>query len=211
MKIMIAVPCMDMLNVQFVRSLEELDRVGSISTCFCPGSLVYHARNILAKAAVENETDYVLWIDSDMVFEPNTLTRLLEDIQRNEDVDMVAPIMFCRREPFDPVIYNEVKYGLGEVEANIMHDYPRDSLFEVDAVGFGMILMKTEVIKKVMEEFGDHPFNLVPGFGEDLSFCIRAKRKGFHVWCDSRIKIGHVGSMIVNEMTYDVYRNSIAR
>lgn len=207
MKTMIAVPCMDSLNVRFVQSLEEMNRVGQMSSCFCPGSLVYHSRNILAQAAVDNDMDYVLWIDSDMAFAPDTFDKLLEDIQK-PGVDMVAPIMFCRREPFDPVIYDGVKYGFGEVAANIMHDYPRNSLFEVDAVGFGMILMKTEVIKSVQTEFGKNPFNLVPGFGEDLSFCIRAKHQGFHIWCDSRLKIGHIGSMCVNELTYDMYRAS---
>ena len=31
------------------------------------------------------------------------------------------------------------------------------------------------------------------GFGEDLAFCLRVKDLGKKVYCDSRIKVGHIG------------------
>ena len=40
------------------------------------------------------------------------------------------------------------------------------------------------------------PFN---GFGEDLAFCLRARDLGYKIWCDPKIKCGHVGQLVVNE------------
>ena len=40
------------------------------------------------------------------------------------------------------------------------------------------------------------------GFGEDLSFCGRASEVGAELWCDSTIKMGHVG---LGTITEDIY------
>lgn len=80
-------------------------------------------------------------------------------------------------------------------------DYPENSLFEVDAVGFGCVMMKVQVLKDVMEKENSW-FNPYPGFGEDLSFCIRAKKSGYRIWCDSSIKVGHLSLTVVDENTF---------
>ena len=36
-------------------------------------------------------------------------------------------------------------------------------------------------------------FTPLPHFGEDLSFCIRARECGYEICCDPTIRIGHVG------------------
>ena len=43
------------------------------------------------------------------------------------------------------------------------------------------------------------PFMPVGGFGEDLSFCLRAREAGLKLYCDSRVRCGHVGNVIFNE------------
>ena len=48
MKTLIAIPCMDMLDVRFVESLSRLNPVGDVEIAFQPSSLIYHARNNLA-------------------------------------------------------------------------------------------------------------------------------------------------------------------
>ena len=82
-------------------------------------------------------------------------------------------------------------------------DYPKDSLFEVDAAGMGCMLVKTKVLKDIAGYYKTifEPQNLI---GEDIAFCQRAKKLGYEVWCDSRIKCGHVGVSIITEDTYNV-------
>lgn len=204
MRILIAIPCLEQTSSIFDQCLDNLDRVGQTKIARLPGSLVYAARNDLAEEAIRQEADYVMWIDSDMVFNHDLLSRLIESI---EGKDIVAPLFFRRKKPFNPPIYKSIKlnYG-GEHEVEEYDDYPEDSMFEVDAVGFGCVLMRTKVLKDVIEH--NHTcFNPMPAFGEDISFCIRAKRAGYKIWVDSSIKIGHLSQTIVTEEFYKNYRS----
>ena len=62
-KILIAVPCMDMVSARFAQSLATLKRVHKCSISFLSGSLIYDSRNKLAGLAVEMEADYILWLE----------------------------------------------------------------------------------------------------------------------------------------------------
>jgi len=33
--------------------------------------------------------------------------------------------------------------------------------------------------------------------GDDVSFCHRARLKGFKIWCDSDIRVGHIKTKII--------------
>ena len=69
-----------------------------------------------------------------------------------------------------------------------MHDYPRDSMFEIEGAGFGCVMHSVDLAKRIMAKHGA-PFSPILGFGEDLSFCKRAKDVGATLWCDSRVKL----------------------
>lgn len=203
MKIIIAVPCMDSLDVDFVRSLYALERRGETSLALNPGSLVYASRDTLAEVAVLEKSDYVLWLDSDMVFPADTLIDLLATGK-----DFVTGLCFRRRAPFNPSIYKRIRMGLpDESVVEAYDDYPSDSLFEIDACGFACVLVKTEMLKAVLQE-NRTAFQPLPGYGEDISFCIRAKKLGYKLFCDSRVKIGHVGRVVVSEESYRHYREA---
>jgi len=89
-KILIAVPCMDAVPAQFAHSLSVLTSYGiedtQISVWFNLGSLIYTSRNEIAKRALLDEAELVMWFDSDMVFNPDTLSRLLKHIDDGADM-----------------------------------------------------------------------------------------------------------------------------
>ncbi|CAJ0596530.1 unnamed protein product [Cylicocyclus nassatus] len=58
-----------------------------------------------------------------------------------------------------------------------------DDNCKVDACGFGAVLVRTSAMAKISQKKG-LPFNPIQGFGEDLSFCLKAKECGFDIWCD---------------------------
>lgn len=206
MKTLIAIPTYHYTETLFDQSLDRLKPVGSINIVRLPGSLVDVARNRLIATAIEEKADYILWIDSDMVFEPDVLEKLMKDIQEH-DCDVVSSICFVKQAPFRPVIYSKIRLGAGTDEniAEEYLDYPKDSLFEVDACGFGCVLMKTSVAETMLG--AAYPcFSRIKGFGEDISFCVRAKQLGFKIYCDSRVKVGHITRAVVDENTYLAYR-----
>ncbi len=205
MKIMVAIPCMDMMHTLFVKSLLGLKRVGEMQFAFSASSLVYDSRNGLAKKAITEGFDYILWLDSDMEFPADLLERLMESGK-----DYVSALYFKRRLPVSPVIYEKVGYYHGDDEVTPIAvpfaSYP-DSLFEVEGTGFGAVLLSVEALKKVVDRYGA-PFSPILGFGEDLSFCLRCKEVGVKMYCDPTIKAGHVGYKTYTEEDYEEKRNA---
>lgn len=206
MRTMIAIPCMDMMHTQTVISLTGLKIRGEAKFAYSVSSLVYDSRNSLARKAITEKFDQVLWLDSDMEFEPDLLEKLEKDLEET-GADMVSALYVTRKGKIKPVVFDKCGYNhvQGTLEvipyANSYYDYPRDSLFECEAVGFGGVLMKASLLKEVEEKFG-LPFAPILGFGEDLSFCMRARELGKKIYCDSRIKMGHVGNHTFTEEDY---------
>lgn len=201
MKTMIAVPCFDMMHTLFVRSLLGMQCEGDIEITFATSSLVYDARNNLARLAIEKGFDRILFLDSDMTFSPDLFRRLSHDLE--EGREMVCGLYFKRREPYEPVIYTFCDTLTNEngipVPTTVMYDdYPKDSVFEIKACGFGGVMISVDLIKRVAQKFGA-PFMPADGFGEDMSFCRRVLAVGGKMYCDSSAKMGHVGYREIGE------------
>lgn len=202
MKTLIAIPCMEILPTATAKSLLSL-QCDNVEFCFSMNSLVYDARNTLAQKACENGFDRILWIDSDMTFDPDLFYRL--SARLDEGYEFVTGLYFTRRMPILPMIYNEVacyeREGKLYPTAVEYKDYPRDDFFEVKGCGFGGCMMTTEMVLDVGQKFG-LPFSPILGFGEDLSFCQRVTQAGHKMYCDSTIKLGHRSYCVVQESDY---------
>ena len=209
MRTLIAIPCMDTIHTLFFSSYLKLKKPEDqeTTTAVTVSSLIYDARNTLASLAVNGGYDRVLWLDSDMTFEPDLLSRFHADL--DEGREMVCGLFFTRKAPIRPVIYDRLEdIGPDGQLVNVSHpfeDYPREEIFPVAGCGFGAVMMTTDLIRRVGDAFGA-PFVPLPSHGEDFAFCIRARQLGATVWCDSRIKLGHAGVSIINEQTWDALR-----
>ena len=203
MKTIIAVPCMDMVQTNFMESMMGLISAGDCQVSYTKSSLVYDARNMLASKALNGGFDRILWLDSDMVFRPDLLIRLAKDM--DEGREMVSAVYFKRKPPFTPICYKTLEYSEHDnkpaYKLEPYLDYPKDDVFKSAGCGFGAVMMTTDLIRKVAERFG-YPFSPMMGIGEDLTFCWRVNQLGVPIWCDSRIKVGHSGVMTVTEETY---------
>ena len=205
MRTLIALPCMDMVHTVFLKALMGMDRVGDTHFSISCSSLVYDARNTLAKQAVIEGFDRVLWLDSDMDFSPDLLKRLSADM--DEGREMVSGLYFKRKAPVKPVIYKELGFWRDKEKDEVTpiaipyEDYPKDDIFTIAGCGFGGCLVSVDLIKRVGDKFG-LPFSPLMGFGEDLSFCSRVSQLGVEMFCDSRVKMGHVGLGTITEDTY---------
>lgn len=203
MRTMIAIPCMDMIHTDFVISLTGLRIKGEVKFAYSVSSLVYDSRNALARQAILEGFDRVLWLDSDMSFQPDLLERLEADMENG--CDIVSGIYVTRKGKIKPVVFDECGYKPFSEErrellpyANTFYDYPKDTLFECGAIGFGGVLMNVSLLKEVERRYG-LPFAPIVGFGEDISFCLRVRELGHKIYCDSRIKMGHVGNHTYTE------------
>lgn len=211
MKTLIAVPAMSSVPTRFVRSLVGLYRPPDTYTSISESTLIHDARNEFASLAITKGFDQVLWLDSDMVFDSNLLMLLSDHIRSGKQ--MVCGLFFKRVLPTVPVIYSDLPMGDdGFIRPVIYSDYPHNSTFEVAACGFGAVMTTTDLLRRVWDEYGP-PFGYhVPGtkdnIGEDMAFCWRVHQLGVPMYCDSTIRVGHVGTL---EFTEDVYISQTQR
>lgn len=206
MKTMIAIPCMDTVQTEFAQSLVNMRPVGEIRHAFESCSLIYKSRTDLGLLAIKEGADFVLWLDSDVIFPPDLMIDLMEDMKGR---DIVTGVYHMRRAPFKPVIWKRLRQGLTaeENENEDYCDYPKDQIFEVEGCGFGAVMMRTSVLEAVRDRYHEL-FAPVPGYGEDLSFCVRARGCGFKIHCDPRIQIGHKAATIVTGESFEAYRKA---
>lgn len=202
MKILIAVPCMDQVPAPFCQSLAQLQKVGDCVLSMKTGSLIYTSRNSLATTAIQSEADFVFWLDSDMVFKPDTLVRMMDTLKKN-DLDILSGLYFRRVPPYSPVLFDKLDIDGVKADYSEYSKIP-DDLFEVGACGFGCVLMKTDVFFDVQSKFGNM-FAPIGNNGEDVAFCWRARQCGYKVFCDPSVICGHVGYSVVDDQFFRAF------
>lgn len=141
-------------------------------------------RNNLVKRA--KEKDYLLMIDTDMVFTKKDIDSMIAHIENG--LDIVSG--FCVR------CSNGMPAIFKETQGDYMQELNwKEGLNEVDAVGGAFLILS----KNAMQIEDPFSFIAVNGFsqGEDISFCHKAREQGFKVWCDTSIKIGHIRQIII--------------
>lgn len=206
MKTLIAIPCMDTIPVGFAQSLLWLEKGENVSVLFKQNSLIYDARNLLSLTAIENNFDRVMWFDSDMMFQPDTLKRLHHDMDEL-DTDMVTGLYFKRTGESIPVIYDELDMPTTDPSGKPVkriHEYttyPRNDIFPVKGCGFGCVLTSTQLLRDVWKNYGP-AFAPFPWAGEDIAFCHRVNQLGYTIYCDSNISCGHIGTFVYTEDTF---------
>jgi hypothetical protein len=146
------------------------------------------ARNMITSEACQyRDVTHLMWIDDDMTFAPDAVQRLVD-----RDLPIVGGLCHNRRHPYMPILVKETQRG-----CSFMYDYP-EGLVEVDATGAAFLLVKKEVFFKMYETTGEGWWT-PKGVSEDISFCRRARQAGYKVFVDTRVKIGHMGEVEVEE------------
>ena len=163
------------------------------------------AREMLASKALEYKCDYLFMVDDDMMAPVDLFYKLVK-----HDVDIVAPLAFTRNAPHKPVMFKTIE-GYDQVVGKpysintTVLNYPKDRLVECDAVGFGSALIKMEVFKKMSQPW----FMGSVGTGEDIHFCIAAKKLGFRVFMDTATKLGHLSKPVIVTEEYSEHFNKL--
>lgn len=165
--------------------------------------LTPYAREKLAENALKQGYDYILMMDNDMLYPIDFIECMLLDFETNPKIDILAPLAFMRNPPHFAVMYKTTEGYDKELHRNyyindFVKNYPKDKLVECDAVGFGAVIIKTSLLKKMEPPF----FMSTTGAGEDIWFCNKAKKVGAHIFMDTRIKLAHLSSPIIIDEEY---------
>jgi hypothetical protein len=172
--------------------------IGSICGC----SVVSRARNLLVRDMLDTAATDLLFIDSDINFEPEDIFRLMA-WGADPKKGIVAGVPRTRSE--NKVYIADLDYDEnGELTMNGM------GLVRATRVATAFMLIRREVFEQMMEANPEWTYydkrteRMIPclfdfklteeGYmGEDFLFCDRARELGFEVWVDPTITLGHMG------------------
>jgi GT2 family glycosyltransferase len=150
---------------------------------------IYQVRQDCLRLALIYRYDYIMWIDSDMVFEPEDFTQLLSYY----DKDIVSGLYF-RKKVADIYDIPDEYTGIG-MDGKILKrsDYEGvTGLKQIKANGMGWMLVKKGVFESIK-----NPFDSSLRVSEDYAFQFKALEHGYKSYVDTSVVLGHEKSFIM--------------
>lgn len=159
------------------------------------------SRNASVQYALDKgyEADGIIWIDSDIKPEVDSIARLVHTVRQNS-FDFLSGVYFQREGVHNPVFHgwNPDMHCFQPAES-----YPPNTLGMAAGCGFGFVYTSLDMIRKItVSDAFDPKTGWFPdrrdtgGFGEDLTFCWMAKEAGFQLWVDTGIMVEHEANAI---------------
>jgi hypothetical protein len=201
-KLAVLVPCKDTLHSAHAMALIELVKFNTMNgidtqVFMDTSTILLNQRERLAAEAINLGSEYMLWLDSDMVVPATTAVRLLA---HNEPV--VAANYVRRQFPIKGVAYQKIGDWFNPLTFDV-----KDELVSVEGVGMGCFLMKTEIFTKLAKPWFD--FGWTPEtndwLGEDMLLCQKIMNAGYSIKVDTVLsrEISHLGTWAFNVKMLD--------
>ena len=195
-KVAICIPSGELIHADFAMSLLHLCMVArnhgiQLGVVNHKSSIVEVGRSQLVESARDLNADYMLFLDSDMLFPADLLVKLLEHKK-----DLVCTDASTRRPPYKTV----VRTVAGDP---IKYDAKTEKLVELKGASLACCLINMNVFDKI-----ERPYFLVTYsdkhhfLGEDYYFSNKVREAGFSFWCDTELSrgIGHIGTATADVM-----------
>lgn len=153
-------------------------------------------RNMTAKVALSIDADYILFLDDDVIVNPNYGLKQLLDCR----ADIAAGRVCVRGYPF-----NYMSFQLDRRKDLIMDTkLPRKGIVDRDAVGFSFALIKTKLLRDMEEPYFITGLNST----EDVYFCVKARsaKPKCTIKVNCACDCGHIlWPEIISEVNRDAY------
>lgn len=196
MKILVAVPTTGMIPVEFINSIDRLRTKHDIARLYIPRSLVHVAREQAVETMIESSYEAVLFIDDDMVFEPDLIDRLVA-----LDSPVASAACFKRIPNYDPCFYDSLELRGNSLYATPFTKVP-DKPFDAVAAGCACMMIKKEVFQDIKPPY----FLPLPKAGEDLTFCFKLAQSGFKIRIDPSIRVGHLETRAIYQEHWEAMK-----
>lgn len=207
--LIVLVPVSNIIEPQVESSLRLLESMGATVDRRYGFSAIDQARCVLAQNAVDKNFENILWVDSDVAFHVNDVEKLL-----SHNLDFVVGAYGVKNWPVFTTKFfdDEIVFGEG------------GGLYPVRYAATGFMMCKREVYNRIQRHYkmkrvaiwGDQ-YSVYPYFfpmikdeeylGEDYAFCERARKAGVQIYCDTTIKLSHIGKY---GYSFGMFANSFA-
>lgn len=182
-------------------------RVGSphvLDVFIADEGFIDHMREILADSALRWGADVLLWLDTDMDFPATMIEKMIARLLQEPTIEAVTGLYTYKTPPFMPHTYSDLTPD-GKT-FRVAAGFPLNEPFGVIGAGFGALMIKAEVFKRVAKPWFqfNYPTETEPGRGEDLQFFLKAQP--INMICDPTINCRHyiqMGFDIKNYIGYN--------
>jgi hypothetical protein len=155
---------------------------------FDASTILINQRENLIGQAIAMKSEWVLWLDSDMMFPATTLLRLLAHKK-----DIVACNYMKRSFPFKSVAFTDTNDWESWVPLQ-----SENELITVEAIGMGCVLMKTSIFQKLAKPYFEYTYQpkTKDWGGEDFTLFKKLNKVGYQVKVDTNLsnEIYHIGT-----------------
>lgn len=193
-----------------------LQRTGAIASVWGRGVELEHARNVAVAAFLSSDSEWLLWIDTDMGFEPDALEKLMA-VADPETAPVVGGLCFILTDyghdwrggltyAVQPTLYDwawlEGNGGPPAYKLLARTEWPRNEAVRVGATGCGFLLTHRSVYERIsawcrQQRIPDNIwFQRIPGpdgelCGEDVSFCLRVHQMDIPIMVHTGVITNH--------------------
>ena len=156
-------------------------------------------RNILAQRFMDSDSTYSLWLDTDMVFPPDMIIKMIKQFEEDPTIEAITGLYHHKTPPFMPHVY--YRYDTELKKFTVAGSFPLKKSFTVAGAGFGCIMINKKVFDRTEKPWfkmgisDDYKME----YGEDLYFCKKAKMK---MICDPTLMCGHLSETVANTNHY---------
>lgn len=166
------------------------------------------------KWADEIKTDWLLWVDSDIVLTIDVLKKLWDTADKVAR-PVVCGVYFISKENEQsvmqpmPALFNE--YEDNENLVQYIHPLPDNQIIPVDNAGLGLTLMHKSCVPKLREVSPDYSLfaekeGLKDKFiSEDIVFFRNLKKAGIQVHANTGARVKHMKRFALDERYYKMY------
>jgi len=163
----------------------------------------------------KNKSDWLLWVDSDVVISPEKF-KLLWDNRDAVERPLVTGVYFTTDNPEEPLmvpmptVFSFTNKGDGSFGLARIHPLPKNQLIKVDAAGFGFILMHRSVVEKVKTVAPDGQMFMEMGrgtkfIGEDIFFFALCDTAQVPIYCHTGATVPHMKRFSFDEHYYAAF------
>lgn len=158
------------------------------------GSVLAEARQDCIKRAIESGAEWIFSVDSDMRFPVNAVEGMMA-----HDLDVVGANCAKRKRPIGPTARRRNAAFNDERESEAVFPDPDvTGIEQVETVGFGVILIKSSVFRRIEWPWFIQPWheNAQRHIGEDIAFCMRCREAGIPIHIDHDLSwaVRHIGT-----------------
>jgi predicted SAM-dependent methyltransferase len=190
--VVVGIPSFGMLSTYFLqaRMAQQFPLVSSAIDKIVLNKPIAEARNEIVEYALEQNANYIYWLDDDVIPPPETFLKLYM-----QQKDIINGVYWSKSNPPMPLLFRN------HLEGPYL-DWHIGDLIEIDAAGNGLTLVKTDVYRKIQKELGGPWYSTEYGSfvgvdkspsnnTEDLYFYWKARKVGYQVWADTSIQAWH--------------------